>query len=198
MLADRGALEFDLTAHYLHADQTEIGRASADVADQHEVAVVQISLERPPARYDPGVKGRQRLFEQSQFLETGVARSFDGQFSRLLVEGRWHGQNYVLPLESQYIIFRGHRVIPAVTQMGEVARRGFDGRTGLLRMIGAPRQNPRRPINRVVAEPGLGRRDLPSGDERALFAGKYANNSLRALFPRKPQTAGGVLLVRKI
>src|SRR5262245_58292974 len=194
MLADRGALEFDLTAHYLHADQTEIGRASADVADQHEVAVVQISLERPPARYDPGVKGRERLFEQSQFLEPGVARSFYSQFSRLLVEGRWYGQNYVLPLESQFIIFRGHRVIPRVANMGEVARRGFDGRTGLLRMIGAPRQNPRRSINRVVAEPGLGRCDLPSGYERAMFAGEYANDGVGPLSPWQSQTARRVLL----
>src|SRR5262245_31010709 len=65
-------------------------------------------------------------------------------------------------------------------------------------MLRAPGQNLRRPINRVVAEPGLGRRDLPSWYERALFAGEYADDGVGTIFPRKPQTAGRVLLVREI
>src|SRR5262249_11338191 len=165
---------------------------------QNEVAVFQISLERPPARHDPGVKGRERLFEKSQFLEPGVTRRFHCQLARLFVERRWHGQHNFLPLETQLIIARGHRVIPGVAQMSEIMRRGFDGRTGLLRMLRAPGQDLRRAVNRVVAEPGFGRSDLPSGDERALLTREYANDGFRSFFPGQSQTAGSVLFIGEI
>ena len=122
MFADRGALELYFTVHDLHADQAEISSSSTNIANQDEVDVLQISLERPATRHNPGIKGREWLFKQCQFLKPGVARRFHSQLASLFVERGRHSQHYLLSLESQFVIALSHRMIPGVTRVSEITR----------------------------------------------------------------------------
>ena len=86
VIANRDALERQIAVVLAHQNQAEVGRAAADVADQHEVAGPQLP---PPAiarAIDPGVAGRLRLFEQGHPGEPGDLRRAQRQRARFFVE----------------------------------------------------------------------------------------------------------------
>ena len=147
VLADGGALEFDVAALHVRTHQAEVGGAASDVANQNQLAVAQVLAERVLMLRHPRVKRSQRLFQQSEILQSGLTRGVHRQLAGFLVERGGHGQHDLLILEElQRIDFpvSRQRVVPRVSQMHEVAGRGFDGRHHRLRRLGLARQNARR------------------------------------------------------
>ena len=91
VLADGGAFKFDVSALDVGPYEAEVRRAASYVANQHELAVSQVLSENVLMLRDPRVKGSQRLFQQSQVLQSCLSRRFHRQLSSFLVEGSRHG-----------------------------------------------------------------------------------------------------------
>src|SRR6516165_10953769 len=93
MFTNGGAFKFDTPTLDVGTYEAEVRRASSDVANQHELAVFEISSESLAMLCHPGVEGGQRLLEQGQFLESSLPGGFNRQFARFLVERGRHGQH---------------------------------------------------------------------------------------------------------
>ena len=91
MLADGGALKFDVSSLDVNPYEAEVRGAASDVANQHELAISQVLSENVLMLCHPRVKGSQRLFQQSQVLQSCLSRRFHRQLSSFLVEGSRHG-----------------------------------------------------------------------------------------------------------
>src|SRR6516165_387445 len=112
-----GALKFDLSTLDVGTYEAEVRCASSDVANQHELAVLQKSSESLVMLRHPRVKRGQRLFQQCQVLESSLACGFHCQLARLLVERGRHGQYDFLVLKELLRIrsvFGLHRVVPGI------------------------------------------------------------------------------------
>ena len=99
VLADGGALEFDVAAVDVRTHQAEVGGAASDVANQNQFAVAQVLAERVLMLRHPRIERSQRLFQQREVLQSGLSRRFDRQLARFLVERGGHGQHDFLVLE---------------------------------------------------------------------------------------------------
>ena len=91
MLADGGALKFDVSALDVGQHEAEVRGAASDVANQHELAISQVLSENVLMPRHPRVKGSQRLFQQSQVFESCLSRCFHRQLSSFLVKRSRHG-----------------------------------------------------------------------------------------------------------
>ena len=111
-----------------HGDQGEVGRAAADVADQEDVADLDLLPPLVALRGEPGVEGGLRLLEQRDLLRARPPRGLDGQLAGDGVERGGDGQEDVLVLEPVGGRLAGDPVVPGVAQVGEVGRRGRDRR----------------------------------------------------------------------
>ena len=80
--------------------QAEVRGAASDVADEYQFAVVHLIGECVAVIRHPRVKGGQRLFQQRQVLQSGLARRFHRQLAGFLVERSRNRQNDFLVLEA--------------------------------------------------------------------------------------------------
>ena len=78
-------------------DQREVGRAAADVADQHALAVRELAIERAGVRRDPGVERGGWLFDQREVAVARRSRRFDRELARHLVERGRHREHDACP-----------------------------------------------------------------------------------------------------
>ena len=183
-------------------DEREVGRAAADVADQHAARSGKRLAQRVTLPVQPVVERGLRLFQQPQRGQLRTPRGFDRQCARAVVERRGHRQDHVL--------FRKRRIgktgIPRVTHMREIARARVD-RRHLVDAVGrAPRQNRREPVDRRVRQPALRARDEPPRHlraERARVAADHGRRRTgRARFrvgrPRQPQRVRRQLARRRV
>src|SRR5450759_1840644 len=92
VLADGSAFKFDVSALDVGPYEAEVRCAASDVANQHELAVSQVLSENVLMLRHPRVKGSQRLFQQSQVLQSCLSRRFHRQLSSFLVERSRYGQ----------------------------------------------------------------------------------------------------------
>ena len=97
MIADGDASQDQFALLFGGADQRQIGRSAADVADQQRIA----ERKRPPpalaGRGQPGIDGRLRFFEQHQVgRQSGGQRGLACQFAGAGVERGRHGQHHLL------------------------------------------------------------------------------------------------------
>src|ERR1019366_3262678 len=86
VLADGGALKFDVAAVDMRPHQAEIGGATSDVANQDKIEVAKLFAQSVLVHRDPRVEGSQRLFQQRQVLQSGLASRVDRQLAGFLVE----------------------------------------------------------------------------------------------------------------
>src|SRR5262249_2146612 len=70
VIADRDALEREIAVALAHQNQAEVGRAAADVADQHEVADAELAPPPLARALDPCIARGLRLLEQRDVRET--------------------------------------------------------------------------------------------------------------------------------
>ncbi len=126
VLSDREAIEDEISRLFAHADERKIGRPTADVADQDDVAPLDLPAPGVAAVADPGVKGGLGLFEQSDLLQTALARGLDRELARGCVERGGDGQDHLGVLEAAGAGFPEAEV-PGVAQVRQVGRRRIDG-----------------------------------------------------------------------
>ncbi len=69
-----------------HGDQGEIGRTSADVADQDDVIDLDLLPPFLALGGEPGVERGLRLLQQGHVLQPGLGGRFHGQLTRNRVE----------------------------------------------------------------------------------------------------------------
>ncbi len=145
-------------------------------------------MERSRVRRDPGVQRSGWLFDQREVAIARRSRRFDRQLARFLVEGGRDREHDLLVLEAR----AGRapmRVIPAPANVAQVGGRCFDGGDLALGRIGGPGQEPGAPIHGVVQQPGLRRRDEPSG--QSASRGLVPSDRSRAR-PHRPTAARDV------
>ena len=199
VLADRDALERQVAVAFADRDQAEVGRAAADVADQHEIADLHAAPPAVAERVEPGVERGLRLFEQRDLLEPRGAGGAQRQLAGLLVERRGHGQQHVLLRQRQRgIALRRHpdrRPRPDVAGTRPTHRparcagpRRARPTAGSARS-GSPRRatattSPRRPA---------------APDSRRRAAARARRHESRLLVPRQREAAGGKIeLARRV
>ena len=178
-------VELDLVSFAApHADQREIGRTAADVADQDLLARLDSLVPISVVGVDPGVEGRLRFFDQHHARQPGRSGCLDGQLASHFVERSGQRQHDVLFGQRVVLGIR----IPGSAQMPQVARAGFDGRDPLDVLRGLPRQQVGRAIDAAVAQPALGGRNQSARAARPLLARQHSDHMLRRLaVPRQPQ-----------
>ena len=99
VIADGEARQGEVAGFFADLDQREVGRAAADVGDEHEVADRRPACASRRRRVEPGVERGLRFFEQREVLEPGGAGGLHGQFAGRGVERRRHRQHDVLRFE---------------------------------------------------------------------------------------------------
>ncbi len=158
MLADGGSLKLHLAIDEASANEAEISRATADVADQNQFAIAEVFIIpglRVSIRRDPRIKRGQWFFEQSELLEPGTAGGFDRQLTRFLIERTRHGEDDFLMLKTPFSITTNYAV-PGVTQMHEVACGCFDRGDHRLRRFRLRRQDLGATMHAGIGKPRLG------------------------------------------
>src|SRR6266566_982019 len=118
MFTDGGTFKFDLSTWDVDTYEAEVRCASSDVANQHELAVLQVSSESLVMLRHPRVKCGKRLFQQRQVLESSLPRGFHCQLARFLIERGRHSQYDFLVLKELLRIrsvFGRHRVVPGIS-----------------------------------------------------------------------------------
>ena len=112
-----GTFKFDVSTWDVDTYEAEVRRASSDVANQHELAVLQVSSQSLVMLRHPRVKRGKRLLQQRQVLESSLSAGFDCQLARFLIERGRHGQYDFLVLKELLRIrsvLSRHRVVPGI------------------------------------------------------------------------------------
>ena len=167
VLADRNPLEDELAIVDQRPNQAEVGRASADVADEDQGAVRESVGQSAPMRGDPRVERGQRFFEQRDVRESR-------RCAALTVSSRASSSN-----EAGTVSTIGCRSKPPFSSVRakswfhasrRCASTRADASTGDSRgrSIVAPRQQRGRAIDARIREPRFRRRDLPRRHQRAV------------------------------
>jgi hypothetical protein len=85
MLTDGDALELQVAARGVRANQAEVGGATAHVAHEQQALVGDDARERVGVCGDPGVDRGDRLLDERELGESRLSRRVDGQLACLLV-----------------------------------------------------------------------------------------------------------------
>ena len=180
-------------------DQAEVGRAAADVADQHEIADFHAAPPAVAERVEPGVERGLRLFEQRHLFEPRGAGGAQRELPGLFVERRGHGQQDVLMRQRQRGIALGDIPIEDRGQMFQVLGRRID-RRDVRDLVGrAPGKDRCGPVRRAVRQPRLRRGDQPHRILGAAPPRELTGHESRLLVPRECEAAGGKIeLARRV
>ncbi len=194
MVADGDAVELDLAPFAASdANQREIGRAAADVANQDLLARLDQSVPVVGVGVNPGVEGRLRLFDQHDARQAGQRRRLHRQLAGHFIERGRQGQHEIL-LGQRMTRKSG---VPGVAHVGEIPRADLDRREPIDVGRPLPRQQRRRPIHARVTQPRFRRVDQPARRQRALVAGEEADRVVRLFFlPRAFQRSSRCQLAR--
>ncbi len=136
MLADGGAGELDAVAVAVDADEGEVAGASADVADENELAVEELFLRLRKMVGDPGIEGGGGFFDEGEGFDAGVAGGLDGELAGFFVEGGGDGDDDVLGGEGMI----GVGLIPGVGRCGRGFARRLRRARERGRLPGRPRE----------------------------------------------------------
>ena len=186
VLADGQARQGQVAPFVGHGDQGEVGRAAADVANQDDVA--DLDLLPPFLALDgqPGVERGLRLLEERDVLQPGLGGRFHGQLARDRVERGRDRQEDFLVLEPVGGGLAGDSRVPGVAQVLEIGRRRGDRRDSRHIVGGRPGQNGRAAVDAGVRKPALGRADQPARHLGSVLAREDAEHAVR----RRSSTAG--------
>ena len=167
VVADRHAVKLQVARLLVlaHADQREVARPPADVANQDflprrdpPTPVVRVPV-------DPGVERRLRFFEQHHPRQARSLRRRQCQFARHLVERSGQSDHNVLFRQR----VTGEPVVPSLVDVPQQRRRRLDGREPLHVRVPSPRQQVGRPVHAGVRQPRFRRGDHPPRFAGALF-----------------------------
>ena len=172
VVAHADARQERLAILHLHFDQREVGRAAADVADEHEAGRAKLVVERFAMVEQPVVERGLRFFEQAQRRQLRHPGRFERQRARAFVERCGHRQHDVLLFERRV----GEALVPRRAHVREIACARRDRRDLRDIVARAPGQDRRDPIHRAVRQPALRARDEPARHLRAERAGEPADH----------------------
>ena len=128
MVADGDAMKLDLAVGSpSNADQSEIGCAAADVANQNFLAGRNKLLPVVLMLVNPGIKRGLRLFNQHHFGQAGPCGGLDGQFASDFIERCRQSKNDVLPLQRLAL----ELVVPGRADVCQIPAARFDRRNPL-------------------------------------------------------------------
>ena len=184
VLADGQAGQGEVAALVGHGDQGEVGRPAADVADEEEVADLDLLPPAVALRGEPGVEGGLRLLQERDVLQPGGPGGLDGQLAGDGVERGGDGQQDVLVFEPVGGDLPAICVVPGVAEVGQVGGRGLDRRDLRDVVGGAPGQDRALAVDPGVREPALGRADQPARDLRPVVAGERPDDPVGRLASR--------------
>ena len=191
MVADGQAVEAQALFALADADDGEVGRAAADVADEDELPVLHGRLPVVFVVGEPGIEGGQRLFEQDGARHARLLRRRNRQLAGDFVEGGRDGEDDELFVEAVALAAFRHLRIPGFADVLQIAPARLDGRDPVDLVGGAPGQDAGGAVDAGVAEPRLGRGHQPPRHDGSLLARKLADD-VRALgVPRQRGAAGG-------
>ncbi len=186
--------QFQVAALLGHANQREVGRASAHVAHKQQVADLDLRSPGVAHRGQPRIEGRLRLLQQGHVDQARGPRGFDGQVAGRRVERRGDREQDLLL--SQAIVRRFAELgIPGVAQVGQIGNAGLDGRHFLHVRRGVPGQDGGLAIGPRMREPALGRPDHASGDLGPMVAGERADDVVGLGLPAEVDRARRELLL---
>jgi len=118
MLADGDAVELNFItsiARRFHADQSEVGRAATDVADEDQLARPDEVAPPITIAMNPGVECGLRLFDQIHPWQAGAASRRHGQLAGHLVKRCGQRDHDILAIERRV----GMRRVPRLPDMGQ-------------------------------------------------------------------------------
>ena len=125
MITDGHAVELDLAAFAAaDADQREVGRAPADIADEDLLARLDKLVPSVAMGVDPGIESGLRLFDQHHPRQAGQRGRLDRQLPRHFIEGGRQREHEIL-LGQRMLRKAG---VPSGADVGQVPRADFDRR----------------------------------------------------------------------
>ncbi len=157
VIADRDALHRRSFRQRLDLNEGEVGRASADVDDEHAAMAFERLGERVAVARREVVERGLRLFDQREVLQPRGARRRDRERPRDLIERGRDGDDDFLVCQGCLRVL----CVPSARQMLEQLRRCLDGRQLGDIGGGAPGKNLRLAIHSRVTQPRLGRSNEP-------------------------------------
>ena len=180
MLADGHAVELHLAAFApTHADQCEIGRAAADIADEYFLARLHELVPAVPMSVDPSVERRLRFFDEHDSRQAGQGGRLDRQFPGHFVERSGQREHEIL-LGQRMLREAG---VPSRADVGQITRVDLDRRQSLDVGRSVPGKKRRRAVDARMAEPRLGRVDQPPRHHGPMIAGEEADDVRRLGHP---------------
>ena len=157
VLADGLPGQGELAALLADGDQGEVGRPAADVADEQDVADLDLLPPAVALPGEPGIEGGLRLLEQRDLLQARRARGLDRQLAGDGVERGGDRQEDVLRFEPVGGGLARDLLVPGVAEVGQVGRRRLDrrdlGDVGRRRSRAGSRRGGRRPGARASSWP---------------------------------------------
>ena len=178
MLADADALEVEDAFFFRNRDQREIGGAAADVANEDDIAGTNLRAPIGAGLGGPGVKRRERLFQQNDLAKPRRLRGFRRQIFRDFIEGGGDGQNDFGVGGVKLPAFRAHRMAETFLDMFKAHARSVEGREFFLLDLGLPRQHPLPWVDMRVRQPGFCRSDQAVRNQRAVLAREKSDDRL--------------------
>ena len=135
-----------------HADQREVGGATAYVDHEHQASVLQLRVELLALQNQPVVEGGLGFFQQVDLRQTGQLRGLQRQRTRALVKRRRNREHHDLLCQRSV----GMCGVPRGLHVCEVAGRSLYRRNLVYVFRRAPGQDGGGAIHAIVREPALG------------------------------------------
>ena len=190
VVADGHAVELHLAAFAAaDADQREVRRAAADVADEDLLA----RRDQPVPVVGDGRRSRRK--RRPAAPRSAPRAASPARAAALTVSSRATSSNDAGSVNTKSCSASGSLRkpgVPGLADVGQVAAADFDRRKPLDVVGPMPGQQRGRSIHARVTQPRLGRMDQPARHQRPLIAGEEAHGMRRrGLSPREPQCAAG-------
>ena len=196
MIADRHAMKLhDSIVTLAHADQCEVCRAAANVADQDLLTGRHQPIPRLRMLINPGVKRGLRFLNQDDAVQAGLSSGLHGQLARHFIERGRERQHEVLFSQRM----PGKLRVPRLAEMQQIPGTDRDGRQPSDVFGPLPRQQLGRAIDSVVTEPRLGRGDHPARHQSPMIPREMTDEVPRVRsLPRQTDRSGGKLATRRL
>ena len=176
VIADGHAVELHLAAFAAaDADQREVGRAAADVADENLLTRFDKLVPSVSMGIDPGIERGLRFFDQHDSRQAGQGGRLDRQLPCHFIE-RGRQREHEILLGQRMLREAG---VPSGADVGQVARADLDRRQPLDVGRSVPREKRGRAVDARVTEPRLGRADQPPRHHGPMIAGEKADDMRR-------------------
>ena len=191
MIADGDASEKRAVGRNTDLDEREIGRATANIDDEHEPYIFQGIGEVVAMARGEIVESGLGFLDQRELFQPGLLSGADGQRAGGFVKRGRDSNDNLLPADRGF----GMRVIPRGSHLAKQQCRGIDRRYFFDFRRRAPRKNGRGTIHAGMAKPAFGRRHQASWHARSLPPGELTDDLGVGSGPRELSRSGGQLVL---